>query len=274
MKIKNSEKTLIYCLVISLIIQLGAVLYMVYFVPPQPRSDVLEMDNRFISVIQEREQQEPMEVEKDDSPEPVEIIEESELELEPQFIDEPRMEPEPELEHESYIEPESQLEVAETFLESPINEGGVAESVGATDGGDVSAMNIGDGTSGNGRNVRRGRERELREAEEEAERLREERITEIEEETTSPCSITIVSEPSIPYPRELREQGVVGVVLAQCIITPQGRVRACRLTSGDERLFDVVKPIIEQWRCNPMLDHNGDPQVSNFTFRIPFRARD
>jgi TonB family protein len=94
----------------------------------------------------------------------------------------------------------------------------------------------------------------------------------LEDTTTPPRAIS--QDPPLGYPREFRDEAISGLVVVQCIITDTGRVRACRHRSGPDGLGEYVMSIVRQWRFEPARDHDGEPVVTAYTFRIPFRLRD
>ena len=71
--------------------------------------------------------------------------------------------------------------------------------------------------------------------------------------------------------REFRDAAITGNVVLECIITDRGQVQACRDRGGPDELVAYVQSIVTQWMFRPAMDHEGNPVVSTYTFRIPFR---
>jgi TonB family protein len=107
--------------------------------------------------------------------------------------------------------------------------------------------------------------REARDRDEESAR----RVVRLEDTSEPPRPVS--QEPALGYPRALREAALTGNVVLECIITDGGRVRACRRRQGPEELAEYVESIVTQWRFRPGMDHEGNPVVSTYTFRVPFR---
>ena len=78
-------------------------------------------------------------------------------------------------------------------------------------------------------------------------------------------------DPKMGYPRAFREKAISGLVVIQCIITEQGKVRACRAKDGPAELSEYAISIIRDWEYEPAKDHAGKPIAVAFTWRFPFR---
>lgn len=74
-----------------------------------------------------------------------------------------------------------------------------------------------------------------------------------------------------PYPDDLRNDGIQGVVKVRVVVGPDGRPRLIRPLAGHPRLFNVVKNHgLKNWRFKPALI-DGMPSTGNIDVSITFK---
>lgn len=253
---------------ISMILHFGLVAFLEYGVLPPVRSDFeYALSPRLVALFEVPEEEEP---EVAAAPEPP-----AEEVPEPVALSRAEPEPEPEPEVSTVIdEPPPQPEL----IEAPAGGGAAFDMVGmggAGGGGGGVHLPSGSGTgTGTGRGTGSGSgERVAVKPAEPAPERRRSRPTAIQLEDTSVAPKPKTQTPSLGYPRELRERGIEGRVVVQCIITERGAVRACRHRSGPDELGEYAMSIIRQWTFEPGQDHAGRAVPVAYTFRFPFRLR-
>lgn len=260
-----SGAVFLVALLFSAVLQGGGLAFLLHFVPPAPRSDDSNrLAERYVTF---RQQEEVI-------PEPVEEL------ADEQIIDESKSappEPEPEPEPEEQIIDEEPEEIVELPPEEPPSEqpaetGFAVETYGA-EGGGGPAIRTGNARPGDEVAETQPETRQERREERREERQQEERRGPVRMEDTSVPPRPVSTSPSLGYPSALRERGIEGRVVLQCIITETGRVVSCRQRSGPDELGRYAISIVRQWRFSPGKDHADRAVPVVYTFQLPFRLR-
>lgn len=247
---------------LSFLIQVGFVTYLVLEVPPPPRAIPGEIDDRVLDLVVTR-------IEEEEELEVPEEVEEPEVEL---AIEEPEPEPEPEPDEEEELEvdepPEELAREIPALRDMPAYQGfGSSE-----DGVEIySGRRSSQGTRSSAREETEGEVQTAVTEQEEERPQRRRRPRPVRLEDAGEPPVLVDGEPSIGYPRQYREAAISGLVVLQCIITEDGRVRACRPRSGPEELAEYVESVVRRWRYEPARDHSGEEIPVAFTYRVPFR---
>ena len=75
-----------------------------------------------------------------------------------------------------------------------------------------------------------------------------------------------------PYPSDAARQRVEGTVIAQCVITTEGRLRDCRILKGHPFLDAAVNTTLAQQRYSPMM-YGGRPVSVRYVLTFKFKLQ-
>ncbi|MDI1443461.1 energy transducer TonB [Polyangium sp. 6x1] len=75
-----------------------------------------------------------------------------------------------------------------------------------------------------------------------------------------------------PYPSDAARQRVEGTVIAQCVITTEGRLRDCRILKGHPFLDPAVNATLAQQRYSPLM-YGGRPVSVRYVLTFKFKLQ-
>ncbi len=75
-----------------------------------------------------------------------------------------------------------------------------------------------------------------------------------------------------PYPSPAASQRIEGTVIAQCVITTEGRLRDCRILKGNPFLDPAVNATLAQQRYSP-LTYGGRPVSVRYNITFKFKLQ-